>query len=334
MGMDDDLSYLEALMGGAAEESGGGGGVWVVDPEGALDGGVLRLVGKARVLADGLGCYAYLLLAGRPDREQAQRAVHAGADHVLLASGNPGHEELAAFLRVRAPQVVLFPRTASGRRLGPALAHDLDASLCGYAADLVVDPVYQRLVAHQPILNDAARRTLAMLKPVAIAMVDTGLLPAAFSEPWRSGQVEEADVAWPETPEAPVIDAAVESGTLATAPVVVAVGRELGADGLELARRLAVTLGGTLAGDVGALDAGWITREQLVGLTGQAVAPDLYLALGVTGDTEHLMAVEQARTVVAVQPDETAPIVAYADWNIIADPAEFARTLLQKLDAA
>ncbi len=63
MGM--DLSYLEALMGGAAADTGSGtGGVWVVSADGMAGDGILRLVGKARVVADALGTYVYLLLAG------------------------------------------------------------------------------------------------------------------------------------------------------------------------------------------------------------------------------------------------------------------------------
>src|SRR5512136_359785 len=89
MGM--DLSYLEALMGGAAADTGGEtGGVWVVSPDGAAGDGILRLVGKARVVADALGTYVHLLLAGGTDAESAELTIKAGADRVLLASGVPG----------------------------------------------------------------------------------------------------------------------------------------------------------------------------------------------------------------------------------------------------
>ena len=74
MGM--DLSYLEALMGGPAEESSGAtGGVWVVSPDGALGDGMLRLVGKARVVADALGGYVYLLLGQNGNSNDPQAAI-------------------------------------------------------------------------------------------------------------------------------------------------------------------------------------------------------------------------------------------------------------------
>ena len=101
--------------------------------------------------------------------------------------------------------------------------------------------------------------------------------------------------------------------------------------GFALAGKLAEALGGVIAGDLGALDAGWITEDQLVGLTGASVAPKLYLALGIDGDTSQFMATQEAGMIVAVQPDPAAPFVPVADYNIIADPAEFAGALLEVL---
>ena len=101
--------------------------------------------------------------------------------------------------------------------------------------------------------------------------------------------------------------------------------------GFALAGRLAEALGGVVAGDLAALDAGWISEEQLVGLTGASVAPKLYLALGIDGDTSQFMATQGAGMIVAVQPDRAAPFVPVADYNVIADPAEFAEALLAAL---
>ena len=101
--------------------------------------------------------------------------------------------------------------------------------------------------------------------------------------------------------------------------------------GFALAGKLAEALGGVVAGDLGALDAGWITEDQLVGLTGASVAPKLYLALGIDGDTSQFMATQEAGMIVAVQSDPAAPFVPVADYNIIADPVEFAGALLEVL---
>ena len=190
MGM--DLSYLEALMGGAAADTGGGtGGVWVVSADGAVDDGILRLVGKARVVADALGTYVHLLLAGgaeaEPPRLPSRPAPIACCWRRVCRVGRSRR-----LFPERAPQLILFPRTRLGRTLGPGLAQTLDGGLCGHAADLEVDPIYQRIVAHQPVLEDAARQRVTLVAAPAVAVVDTGALPAAFNEPWRTGTVEDA----------------------------------------------------------------------------------------------------------------------------------------------
>lgn len=331
MGM--DLSYLEALMGGAADETDGQtGGVWVVSPDGALDDGMLRLVGKARVVADALGGYVHFLAGGAPLAADPLTVVRAGADRVLTATGVPTAGDLADFFGSRAPQAVLLPRTPLGRALGPALAQGLNGGLCGHAADLAVDPIYQRVLAHQPILDDVARQSIAILATPAVGVVDTGALPAAFNEPWRTGQVEDTGLTWGEPAAYPPAELPRAPLTLQNATVVVAAGLGLGDEaGFALACKLAEALGGVVAGDVAALDAGWITDEQLVGLTGHSVAPRLYLALGIDGDTGQFMATADAGCIVAVQPDPAAPFVPVADYNIIADPAEFAQALLAAL---
>ena len=116
----DDLSFLEALMGGAAQEgeTGSTGGVWVVCPDGTIDDAILRLVSKARVVADALGGYVYLLAGNSPTEDAANRAIHTGADNVLIAAGVPTLADLTDFFRERGPKVVLFPEARSAVRWG------------------------------------------------------------------------------------------------------------------------------------------------------------------------------------------------------------------------
>jgi electron transfer flavoprotein alpha subunit len=328
-----DLSDLQALMGGMFDEPlGETGGIWVVSPDGNIDDGMLRLIGKGRVVADALGSYVYLLAGCSASGADTEAAIRAGADKVLTAGGVPGTSDLGEFFKERGPQAVLFPRTHFGRKLAPGLAQVLGGSLSGYAADLAVDPIDQRIVMQQPVLGDAARMQISLLVTPAVAVVDTALLPPAFNEPWRQGEVAETGIAWPEPPMYEMVDLPASPVTLQTAGRVVIAGQGLGDEaGFAAAKELAEALGGVVAGDVTALDAGWITEEQLVGLTGSTITPKLCIALGVDGDTSLMMGLAEAECVVAAQIDRAAPITGFADYNVIGDPAEFARALVAML---
>jgi len=116
---------------------------------------------------------------------------------------------------------------------------------------------------------------------------------------------------------------------LSQAPVIVAAGRQAG--DFELVKRLAAALGGRVAGDRGARDAGWIGPEQVVDVRGVTVAPQVYVAVGIRGDTFHNAAIEGAKFIVAIHPDPTAPIFEVADLCLEADPQEVLPALLETL---
>ncbi len=176
---------------------------------------------------------------------------------MLTATGAPALADLAAFFRERGPQVVLFPRTRCGRTLGPGLAQALGGGLCGYAADLAVDPMSQRILAHQPVFDDAARQVVVILAAPAVVVVDTAALPAGFNESWRTGNVEDTGLVWPAAPEYPAAELPAAPLTLKNAPVIVAAGLGLVDEtGFALATKLAEALGGVVAGDLGALGHG------------------------------------------------------------------------------
>ncbi|HLF02344.1 MAG TPA: FAD-binding protein, partial [Anaerolineales bacterium] len=113
---------------------------------------------------------------------------------------------------------------------------------------------------------------------------------------------------------------------------VVAVGRWGNDDGsISIARQIAEKIGAHFAGDRSAFDSGWIEREQIVGVVGTEIAPDLYIAAGVAGDTLHRVGVEGAKFVVAIHPDPNAPIFKYADAGIVGKPKDVLPRLLELL---
>jgi electron transfer flavoprotein alpha subunit len=100
---------------------------------------------------------------------------------------------------------------------------------------------------------------------------------------------------------------------------------------VQIAHDLAQKIGAIIAGDRSAFDAGWIDHEHIVGVQGITVAPDIYVAAGIWGDTLHRAGVEGAKYVIAIHPDPRAPIFQYADACYVGEPKEVLPKLLSLL---
>jgi electron transfer flavoprotein alpha subunit len=120
---------------------------------------------------------------------------------------------------------------------------------------------------------------------------------------------------------------------LMSADVIVAGGRGVGGpDGFALLERLAQRLGGALAASRAAVDAGWVPAHRQVGLSGKTVAPRLYIACGISGATHHVVGMKDAKSVIAINSDKSAPIFKIADVAILGDVHEVIPRVLEKLE--
>ncbi len=119
---------------------------------------------------------------------------------------------------------------------------------------------------------------------------------------------------------------------LSKARIVVSAGRGMqDAAGFALVTRLADALGGVVAGTRGALDAGWIDEERVVGAGGQTVAPDLYIACGISGDVYHYFGLQGSKFVVAINPDPEAPIMKVANVAVVGDARQVIPAMLEAM---
>ena len=121
---------------------------------------------------------------------------------------------------------------------------------------------------------------------------------------------------------------------LAESRIIVAAGRGLqDAEGFALAEQLADALAGQVAGSRGALDEGWINIEQQVGITGQTVKPDLYIACGISGAIQHLAGMQDSDYIIAINKDADAPIMKVADLAIVGDVNKVVPELIAQIKA-
>ncbi len=321
--------------------------IWIVAEtrDGALTALTKELVYGARMAADMMGFYVKVALLGPGANDLADTARElypVGADRVYVA----GDDRLARFapelwLKVlsdlfaaQAPEFVMFGATLIGEALAPRLAQRFGAGLIPHALMLKVDDFDRCFVGRRAAYHGEyfeVMTTAGARSHFATVLPDT--FGAPYPDASRYGETETIEVNLDDV-EAQIktigpVEFALPQPKLKAAKQIVSVGRQVG--DIDAAKTLAETLGAELAGAREALDENAIGESQVVGITGERVAPDLYIALGIRGDTMHTWGMKGARYVVAVHPDPDAPILKQADAAIVGDPAKVAKELSEAL---
>lgn len=262
-------------------------------------------------------------------------------DHPALASYTPDGfaEALRQAVAQVQPRLVLFPHTYQVRDLAPKLAASMDKPF-------VSDAVGMRFEAGTPIFV----RQLFQGKLHADVAVegDAPHFASVQSGAYRADAVVTSDAAAAIRPLAVELDRssirteteppyqeAKDSVDLASAEIIVSVGRGIqGPDNIPQAEELAKALGGELAASRPICDNGWLPLDRQIGSSGQTVSPNLYLALGISGAIQHVVGMKGAKTIVAVNKDEGAPIFEIADYGIVGDLFDIVPALIEALEAA
>ncbi|MBF0304708.1 MAG: electron transfer flavoprotein subunit alpha/FixB family protein [Alphaproteobacteria bacterium] len=275
-------------------------------------GAAAKIGGEIAVLIAGKGCRAAALAAARV----------AGVSRVLLADSAAYEHPLAESL---APLVVglakdfgyvLAPATTMGKNLLPRVAALLDVAQISEICAVVSPDTFVR-----PIYAGNALATVQSKDAVKVITVrGTGFEPAA-AEGGQGAIVEIPSV------EAPALSAFVgqqlsksERPELTAARVVVSGGRGMqSGDNFHLLEAVADKLGAAVGASRAAVDAGFVPNDLQVGQTGKIVAPELYLAVGISGAIQHLAGMKDSKVIVAINKDEEAPIFQVADYGLVAD---------------
>lgn len=273
-----------------------------------------------------LACNAdvHVLVAGSNAGEAAAAAARiAGVTKVLHADAEGfAHglaENVAAQVVAVAPGYshVLFPATASGKNVAPRVAALLDVAQVSDVTKVVSPDTYER-----PIYAGNAIATVQSGDAIQVVTVrTTGFDPAAAeggSAPVETVNAVTAsglssyvgsEIAKNDRPE------------LTAAKIIVSGGRALGSSDkfTEVLTPLADKLGAALGASRAAVDAGYAPNDWQVGQTGKIVAPQLYIAAGISGAIQHLAGMKDSKVIVAINKDEEAPIFSVADYGLVGD---------------
>jgi electron transfer flavoprotein alpha subunit len=299
----------------------------------ALKPATLNAVAAAKEIA---GAEVDLLVAGKDCRAAAEAAAQtAGVRTVLLADDTVYDHGLVENL---APLVVglagryahlLAPATTGGKNLMPRVAALLDVMQISDISGVVSPDTFVR-----PIYAGNALQTVQSRDPIKVITVRGTAFPpgasiggaapietvAATAEAGLSAFVR-AELSKSERPE------------LTSARIVISGGRGMqSGDNFRLLERVADRLGAAVGASRAAVDAGFVPNDYQVGQTGKIVAPELYIAVGISGAIQHLAGMKDSKVIVAINKDEEAPIFQVADYGLVGDLFKILPELADELE--
>ena len=301
----------------------------------ALDKATLHAVTAAEALAPG---GVDVLVAGEGCAAVAEAAAKvAGVRKVLRveapAYAQPVAEDLAALLVAVADPYgyLLAAATTTGKNVMPRVAALLDTAQLSDIVAVLGPDTFQRYV-----YAGNALATVKSLDAKRVITVRTTAFPAAAAE---GGTAEVATVAAVEPAGlARFLGREVarsDRPDLGSARIVVSGGRGIGsAENFRLVEALADAFGAAVGASRAAVDAGFAANDRQVGQTGKIVAPELYVAVGISGAIQHLAGMKDSKVIVAINKDEEAPIFQVADYGLVGDLFKLVPELTQELQKA
>ncbi len=300
----------------------------VTDGELALDA-TAKAVTAARALGDvtALCCGASAAAAG-----QAAAQIDGVAKVLVVEDASLGHrmaETTAALIVSLADGYdhIVAPATTDAKNVMPRVAALLDVMVISDVSGVIDGDTFERPIyagnAIQTVKSHDAKKVVTIRTSTFDAAGSGGAAPvetaAAVADPGLAEWVEDK-VAASDRPE------------LTSAGVVVSGGRGVGSEeDFALIEKLADKLGAAVGASRAAVDSGYAPNDWQVGQTGKVVAPDLYVAVGISGAIQHLAGMKDSKVIVAINKDEEAPIFQVADFGLVADLFTAVPELIEKL---
>jgi electron transfer flavoprotein alpha subunit len=276
-----------------------------------------------------------LLVAGMDTSAVVETAKAIGGINSVLvtnheALGNGLAENIAGLVKGLASNYshILVPASNFGKNFMPRVAAMLDMMQISDIVEVVADDTFVR-----PIYAGNALETVQSSDAIKLITVRT----TAFDQSADSGGAAEAI----DTPFTDVFDGVQfvsrdvtesERPDLSSARIVTSGGRGVGSkEDFALIEQLAEKLGAAVGASRAAVDAGYAPNDYQVGQTGKVVAPDLYIAVGISGAIQHLAGMKESKVIVAINKDEDAPIFNVADYGIVGDLFDVVPELIEAL---
>jgi electron transfer flavoprotein alpha subunit len=291
---------------------------------------------KALTAAKALGAEVHILVAGHNCKAAAEAAAKLdGVTKVLLADA-PAYDHMLAeptaalIVALAAPyETIMAAATTAGKNIMPRVAALLDVMQISEIIKVVAPDTFERPIyagnAIQTVRSQEKKRVITVRTAAFQATGGGGSAPieavSAAADPGISGFVGE-ELSKSERPE------------LTSAKIIISGGRAMQnrENFTKYIEPVADKLGAAIGASRAAVDAGYAPNDWQVGQTGKVVAPDLYIAVGISGAIQHLAGMKDSKVIVAINKDEEAPIFQVADYGLVADLYQALPELATELD--
>jgi len=300
-----------------------------------------ELIGAARQIADAQGGLVNVALFGEGAEGLAQEAIALGADLVYTEDNAALSEYLPERWLTAAqtavdfadPAVIIASTTPAGRDLATRLAFRLNT---GLAQDVIEFEVQgDKVLWTRPCYGGAARAVVSVNTSPVIATIRAKTQESPEADASRSGDTIPLGVELGGDEREKLVNKQIEEKEgiqLEEAAVVVSGGRGLGGpEGFQPLEELAGVLGAAVGASRAVCDLGWYPPSQQVGLTGKTVSPDLYIAVAISGASQHMSGMAGSKTVVAINKDPESNMVKTARYAIIGDFKQVLPALTQEI---
>lgn len=278
---------------------------------------------RALTAAKAIGGEIHLLVVGHQCKAVAEQAMTLDGVSKVLHADSPScqyflAENIAPYIAGMAPGYshILAPATSNGKDILPRLAALLDSAQISDIVEIVSADIFKR-----PIY---AGNAIATVQSTDKIKVITARVSAFASSNATGGHASlEALPAVPDQGLSSFVskeETISERPELTSARIVVSGGRGLGSkDNFQLIEKLAGAFGAAVGASRAAVDAGYCPNDYQVGQTGKIVAPELYVAIGISGAIQHLAGMKESKIIVAINKDENAPIFEVVDYGLVMD---------------
>ncbi|MCK4964464.1 MAG: electron transfer flavoprotein subunit alpha/FixB family protein, partial [Dehalococcoidia bacterium] len=301
--------------------------------EGKLAAITLELLGGGRGLADALGEELSLVLMGSGLGDLGKEAIAFGADKVYTVDDPLLKDyQTDAYVAVMekvvkqvSPSILIMGTTSMGRDLAPRLAFRLDTAVSMDCVALEIDPGSKLLLQTRPVYGGNARAVFICedSKP-QMATVRAKTMDPRERDDARKGEVSTIEAGLdPSIIRTKVVDMVKEEVAgikLEDAEVIVTGGRGIGSsEGFQELEPLAKALGAAIGATRPPCDNGWVPASLQVGLTGKIVSPTLYIAVALSGSSQHIAGCSGAKNIIAINKDPEANIFKEARFGVVGD---------------